>query len=356
VFDRFKQSKKLRMLLYKLQQQENSLSNNNAQPLQMLYYNATRWWSKYVAIKRLIELKQFIKLIVDSEDRFKLNVYERSALAECKEETFWEKLSHILEMMAIFKKATNLIESDTANYLMLLDAMNGIEKFINNWNLKDKFNCDEIIERKFKEDVKIITKKRQSQYLEAKDHHAYNSAKLLTDQLEGHSAKSATTWLKGWGSDLILLYQSKFRSTFNKTKEEIKDILHQQLNNFHSCEEEFDDKNDIKRACSINISEDSFYYDKNNPDNKMVDWVKFWKHYLTFVPELANIAYIILNLGISEAMCERSFSLQKLTHNVLRNRLSPSTIEAEMRYRYNKKVLSLSDIDDVEGDNCSDFD
>ncbi len=69
----------------------------------------------------------------------------------------------------------------------------------------------------------------------------YNAAKLLTDQLEGHAAKNAPTWLKGWGADLILLYQSKFRGTLNKTKAEIKDVLNTQLNNFYSCEEQFND-------------------------------------------------------------------------------------------------------------------
>lgn len=107
-------------------------------------------------------------------------------------------------------------------------------------------------------------------------------------------------------------------------------------------------KKQLKKRCSFTPSENSFYYNENNLQRKVIDWKLFWKNYILNAQELSEIALIILNIGISEASCERSFSLQKLTHSVLRNKLQPSIIEAEMRYKYNKQVLNNDEIDDVE--------
>jgi hypothetical protein len=55
---------------------------------------------------------------------------------------------------------------------------------------------------------------------------------------------------------------------------------------------------------------------------------------------LATIALCLLSIGISEATVERSFSIQKLTHNDIRNRLAADIVQAEMRIRFNKSVAN----------------
>jgi hypothetical protein len=72
------------------------------------------------------------------------------------------------------------------------------------------------------------------------------------------------------------------------------------------------------------------------------------------VPELGGVALCLLSIGISEASCERSFSLQGLTHSKVRNRMNNDLVEGEMRIRFNKGELNhhldeeLSDDSDDE--------
>ena len=69
-------------------------------------------------------------------------------------------------------------------------------------------------------------------------------------------------------------------------------------------------------------------------------------------PELGNVAICLLSLGISEASCERSFSIQQLTHSKVRNRLNEDIVQAEMRIRYNtlemNSMLETEELSDDE--------
>jgi len=79
------------------------------------------------------------------------------------------------------------------------------------------------------------------------------------------------------------------------------------------------------------VSRGSFEYDETKGDDeqeKITNWVRFWQQQ-THV-DLGNIASVLLSMGVSETACERSFSLQQLTHSKIRNRLTPQIVEAEM--------------------------
>jgi hypothetical protein len=228
--------------------------------------------------------------------------------------------------------------------------MEGIDKHLTEWKISEDFQCEKSKEQKFKKEVETIILKRDKMYLNSCDHYAFDSAKLLTENLiyNVENNRKTSAWLVGWGTDVIKTYPSKFPHSHHLARGEINMRLTNQLINFIAGDEQFDNKQTIKKNYSSLPVENSFYYNHNSPEQTIVDWKQFWKYYLLFAPELAEIALIILNIGISEASCERSFSLQKLTHSVLRNKLSPPIIEAEMRYKYNKNVLSLDEIDDAE--------
>jgi len=351
----FKSSKKLRILLRKLQEQNNNVmydndNNNNISPLQILFYNQTRWWSKVKSIERIIKLKTFIVDIINNSERYKLSVMEVSALYEAKENEFWIKLQSIFTFTKQFRSATDLVEASNASFINLIHAMEGIDKQILEWKISEDFKCEKEEEKKFKKEVQNIISKRDKSYLNSTDHHAFNAAKILTGNLpyNAENNKKTSQWLIGWGTDVIKTYPLKFPDIHNLAREEINNRLTNQLINFIAGDDQFNDKETIKKRCSFTPSENSFYYNENNLQQKVIDWKLFWKNYILNAQELSEIALIILNIGISEASCERSFSLQKLTHSVLRNKLQPSIIEAEMRYKYNKQVLNNDEIDDVE--------
>ena len=102
--------------------------------------------------------------------------------------------------------------------------------------------------------------------------------------------------------------------------------------------QDFYEKNTDLATLTRKIPKTSFLYDNVSPNNEETDWKLFWTKYYRKCPELSILALCLLSIGISEAACERSFSVQKLTHNDIRNRLSVDIVEAEMRVRFNKTL------------------
>lgn len=58
--------------------------------------------------------------------------------------------------------------------------------------------------------------------------------------------------------------------------------------------------------------------------------IRCWEELLLSEPQFARCAAAYLSLAASEAAVERAFSLQKLTHSIIRNRLSEKSVENEM--------------------------
>jgi len=81
-----------------------------------------------------------------------------------------------------------------------------------------------------------------------------------------------------------------------------------------------------------------------------MNWTLFWSRMRRTAPELGNVAICLLSMGISEASCERSFSIQQLTHSKVRNRLRADIVQAEMRIRYNKNIVVNENLNESEGD------
>jgi len=115
-------------------------------------------------------------------------------------------------------------------------------------------------------------------------------------------------------------------------------IIKKQLVMFNGGVHDFASKAEDMKLLVRKISANSFSYDEKDIEKEETDWKLFWVKYYDRTPELAAVALCLLSIGISEATVERSFSIQKLTHNDIRNRLAADIVEAEMRIRFNKSI------------------
>ncbi len=71
--------------------------------------------------------------------------------------------------------------------------------------------------------------------------------------------------------------------------------------------------------------------------------IEFWGTHIDDYPELAITALAILNINPTEEAVERSFSLQKLVHTPLRNRLDHENVNKEMYFGFNSNALKPAD-------------
>jgi hypothetical protein len=72
---------------------------------------------------------------------------------------------------------------------------------------------------------------------------------------------------------------------------------------------------------------------------------KVWYLYKNTAPELTAVALALLSIVPSEAAVERSFSMQDAVHSKKRNKLSDSTVNAEMFIRFNTRALESTRTD-----------
>lgn len=93
------------------------------------------------------------------------------------------------------------------------------------WEISEDFKCEKEEEKKFKEEVKQIILKRDKSYLNSTDHYAFKAAKFLTGNLihniENNNLKKTSSWLTGWGTDVIKTYPSKFPHIQNLARDQI---------------------------------------------------------------------------------------------------------------------------------------
>jgi hypothetical protein len=150
-------------------------------------------------------------------------------------------------------------------------------------------------------------------------------------------------WIANWGADLVLFYPSHFKIGCSPDKPSIITTILRQIGEFETGEEAFADKKQYLINFTKQIPSNSIDFDEKNPTKREINWRVFWLKMKEYAPELGSVAICLLSLGISEACAERSFSIQKLTHSHIRNRLNEDIVEAEMIIRYNKYVITGAD-------------
>jgi len=321
-------------------------------PLKLLFYNATRWLSRLACLERLIKLKDSIIFVATGG-----GLQQRPNLSVVLNANWWEKLEKgILPLIQQFALATNIVQSDSANLHDLQDALGGFRNAILNNNFGEILGVAESTETNFVHNSMKIIDDYIDKYIASTDHYAYRAVGIITDSYEVlpptasravsqkyFAIKDATEkWIAEWGADFILFYQSKFPHIRSKDKIHLMGNIKKQLVLFRAQLDNFIDKakdiQDFIRVVPIN----SFKYDKDNPDKKETNWILFWMKHYDRTPELATIALCLLSIGISEATVERSFSIQKINHNDIRNRLAAHIVEAEMRIRFNKQLATAA--------------
>ena len=119
----------------------------------------------------------------------------------------------------------------------------------------------------------------------------------------------------------------------------IVSTINRQIAEFESGLASFSYKQTYLRDFTQEIPRNSINFDSKTPETREINWILFWSKQKRSAPELSTVAICLLSFGISEASAERSFSIQKLTHSSLRNRLNSELVEAEMILRFNKHVL-----------------
>lgn len=268
---------------------------------------------------------------------------------------WWDRIEKgIIPLVKQFSLATNIVQSDRANLRDLQDALHGFRDSIINNDFGNAMGVAESTENNFVRNATKIIDDYVDKYIASTDHHAYRAVGIITDSydiLPLNSTKAVSSkyfstkdavekWIADWGSDLILFYHAKFPHIHSKDKNIFMGNIKRQIVIFRGGLENFIDKSkdvlDLIRMVPIN----SFKYEKSNTQKTETDWKLFWIKHYDRTPELAAIALCLLSIGISEATVERSFSIQKLTHNDIRNRLAADIVEAEMRIRFNKSMAN----------------
>jgi len=241
-------------------------------------------------------------------------------------------------------------------------AMDGFRKAVTDSNLGEILGVADSTEESFIKKAEGIIDYYVNTYIAAPDHHAYRAVSIITNSYEllspnasraeekiYHTQKENTVkWLHGWGADFFSFYQNQFQRIVGNNRTSILGNIKRQLVMFEGGVHDFSDKLSDMETLTKKIPSNSFLYDPQNPDREQTDWKLFWTKYYRKCPELSILSLCLLSIGISEAACERSFSIQKLTHSDIRNRLSADIVEAEMRIRFNKKmserIIGLNEI------------
>jgi hypothetical protein len=338
---------------YRLELRKAQLRSSKQQ-LKIIVFNQTRWLSRLNALKRLLALKaeiQFVALSGGSDPR--------ALLSMARDDRFWNKLNVvIIPMLECFGRATNLVQANEATLLTVNDAMFGMKNYIENCKLSADLGVAASTEKVFKTGACAVIEDYLSRYIASTDHHAYHSISLLTDcKVSEENYSLSLEWLCKWGADFLLFYSSKFSSVINfegVDNSKLESMINRQFAHFEAGSGPFSMKSKLLNDFTVPINDLSFK--KDSGCLTQIDWKLFWSRMTRFAAEISIIALCLLSIGVSEAVCERSFSLQGLTHSKIRNRMKEDVVEAELRikmHNYNDDIDNMynqTDADELSSD------
>lgn len=278
--------------------------------------NDTRWSSSLMAAERILRLKPHIIKVA--------NRYCRKIIEEDEKNNLWNKLDALALMLEPFRKATDILQSDSSNlytvYLEFTKMLLAVRKFPTDTLKVDVKAIKNIIVTYWKKHVNINA--------------VIMSAKLSFDNcyedVFDNEDENAITKAKGWFMEFGVNYISYYmKPSDTRTKDEIYLRLMKQYGDLLLMAPPF---SKYKKYIN-NIQEDIMARENES----RVDAMQLWGFVGDEVPELAQCAVALLTLPASEAAVERSFSQQGVVHRPVRNRLSSKQIECEMRVKFNSK-------------------
>jgi hAT family C-terminal dimerisation region len=289
----------------------------------------TRWLADYLSFVRFKLLKASIVHVLNEV------LHELLGLLT---EAFWLRLDLIIELMHPFATASDILQSDHST---IIDTFIQFESLHNHCTAMKVHQQVDIIGHAAEMAIHHL------EFLFLK--HAnfstiYWCAMFAGKSVQGSAfisdehADAAIGWLEPWALKMLSVY---FKSLgIERSDAEIEEKLTTQLGSFIRRSDGFasiraklnsDREAAEEKAKKKTPNARFFYYDARTV------WFLWLER--RGCQELSIIAVILLSINCSEAAVERSFSLQKLTHSVLRNRTKLDSVQSQMFLKINTSAL-----------------
>jgi hypothetical protein len=271
----------------------------------------TRWSSSLNAARRLLELKSYINLIIAN-----------------LEESNWNALSLLIEILTPFETATNAVQS---NHATLYTAYNQFVLLLK--------HAEEIDQTTNLENATQVIKYYWYKYIH--EDLVICCAMLSFDksyaQFKGQKTSHAKTWLTNFAKSYILQYHCR---NDNNAAEVMVESFQREFLHFQGRSDVFSDLTEV-------ISAATFVDETTNTSYIRPKLV--WYHYVDSTCILALIGLALTTLPTSEAAVERSFGQQGIVHRKLRNRMGEQQIENEMVLKFNFHITQKQGKSDLIG-------
>jgi hypothetical protein len=303
----------------------------------------TRWNSLLYAINRLIKMKDAI-----------LQLYTPKVLAQIKKQklnSFVEPargidacfidLEQISSFLQPFQLATDIFQSDNCSLLEVRIQMD---------QLKEKLDDLQKDTKKSALQTNLVKQALESYNLHRKEkfkeHDLLISDWLSLEEPEDvlrrskvHTLGTARTTFIDWCHDYYveqLKCQKADQDLIDLAEQEAKSAAEKLIKACSRSEAPWTELDFSKRKqITMLVNEKASASNQRpvqSPDATRIlfEPIRCWEELLLSEPQFARCAAAFLSLSASEAAVERAFSLQKLTHSIIRNRLSEKSVENEM--------------------------
>jgi Protein of unknown function (DUF 659)/hAT family C-terminal dimerisation region len=285
----------------------------------------TRWSSFYQAFTSLLRTRAAVMNVLDN-DPLKLKLTEE----------FWSDLKSFVDFLAPFRDATNIVQSDRAG---LLDVSYQFRALANQMRTAPPrlANAAAVMRRALRRNW---TKHVHERAVFMSEKFAFEN---IEDSLASDEVKSAAPrWFLDWSARF--LHQFKYSQM---SVDELRRILQVQYNEFVRRHGPFADLRGQLELLAEESATDARLQAALSragriPKFSQVDVLTAWRHVQDLRPQLSFCVITLLSINCSEAAVERSFSHQKLTHSLLKNRKLPFTVERQMCLKLNENALKLA--------------
>ena len=304
------------------------LTPDSPKPLSLLYWCDTRWTSRVACCTRLLRVRKTI-------DLFSEICYPALGIHPEDSHTFWFNVDIVNRVLQPFLDACNAFQSDSSNLYTLHRHMLKLKTDIDGIFMKLVSEyCPELsipqhqryhnMIGRIRVQVNKAMNSNFEQYFSHPAIHAVRSVLNIeaTNERDAMDLLRGRTWLLDWGTKLLKQYYNGDATTL--------EALKAQLHHYNQQEGMFGQMSvEVARLVA--------------KDGKSFEIVK---HKLLemeiFASQITHALIALFSLSVSEAAVERSFSIQKIVHSLLRNCLSDDEVENEMRVKFNLKQLKVS--------------
>ncbi len=285
----------------------------------------TRWLGDYISFKRFQQLKASIIFVLQGHQHLALLT-----------DAFWHRLDLMITFLQPFAHAQDILQADYASVVDVLNQLHALHKHCLlvkqgphasiTWHAADIALT--LLALHFKKHVEYKT--------------AYWCARFASKQLEDspfgspEQDQEAEDFFKPWASQMLVVANAAEGRTVSQAV--MLQRLSDQLRDYRGKKGAFArfqiDFNEERQSVEMAARE--------RGDRAMkFDARSTWQAYLDRpgCQELSFIANCLLSINCSEACVERSFSLQKLLHSQVTNRLKLDSVQSQLEQAINSLAL-----------------